>query len=337
MSVAPTTTGRLGLQPSYFTSSVYVNPVRDDIAVLVKRFEEQYSNSPQLCPFKLFKRFWCSQGWQWLHLKIFDPRGRDVFLHTTLRLFLECTVDLEKPIKSLVALFGLYTFFYTQPTDVCPPLHSVEHIPIPCDQYATLISIPDTLTTAELKPFKPAVLHILKILVTSQIFHILPASGLDCQNPRTLPREIVIPDVLGEEGPKRKGRPTKGDRVKRSKVALDNLDQWMQKTSPPGSSDLGAKHRLITNPPAEPTLLQYQMRKEMLLHALDSDPEGKAHINEANEEVFNRLKLSEELAEGEVESDSGPPGLRRVQRAMKEKDREGRRGGLLGLLEGAGR
>ncbi len=97
----------------------------------------------------------------------------------------------------------------------------------------------------------------------------------------------------------------------------------MQKTSLPGSSDLGAKHYLITNPPAEPTLLQYQMRKEMLLHALDKDPEGKAHINEANEEVFNRLKLSEELAESEVESDSGPPGLRRVQRAMKEKDERG--------------
>lgn len=370
MSVAPTTTGRLCLQPSYFTSSVYVNAVRDDIAVLLKSFEEQYSNSPHSCPFKLFKEIWCSQGWQWLHLKIFDPRGRDAFSHTTLRLFLgmkcvcltlqclhiltECIVDLEKPITSLVALFGLYTFFYTQPTDVCPPLHSVQHIPIPCgeprgrtiysftdglflDQYATLISIPDTLTTTELEPFNPTVLHILKTFVTSQIFHILPASGLGCQNPRSLPREIVIPDVLDEEGPKRKGRPTKGDRVKRSKVALDNLDQWMQKTSLPGSSDLGAKHYLITNPPAEPTLLQYQMRKEMLLHALDKDPEGKAHINEANEEVFNRLKLSEELAESEVESDSGPPGLRRVQRAMKEKDREGRRGGLLGLLEGAGR
>ncbi|KAK0506277.1 hypothetical protein EDD18DRAFT_1122743, partial [Armillaria luteobubalina] len=337
MSVAPTTTGRLCLQPAYFTSSVYVNAVREDIASLVKSFEEQYSNSSQSCPFKLFKEIWCSQGWQWLHLKIFDPRGRDAFLHTTLRLFLECIVNLGKPITSLVALFGLYTFFYTQPSDVCPPLHSVQHIPIPCDQYATLISIPDTLTAAELEPFKPAVLRILKTFVTSENFHILPASGLGCQNPRTLPREIVVPDVLDEEGPKRKGRPTKGDRVKRSKVALDNLDQWMQKTSLPGSSDLGAKHHLITHPPAEPTLLQYEMRKEMLLHALDKDPEGKAHINEANEEVFNRLKLSEELADSEVEPDSGPPGLRRVQRAMKEKDREGRRGGLLGLLEGAGR
>ncbi len=113
MSVAPTTTGRLCLQPSYFTSSVYVNAVRDDIAVLLKSFEEQYSNSPHSCPFKLFKEIWCSQGWQWLHLKIFDPRGRDAFSHTTLRLFLgmkcvcltlqclhiltECIVDLEKP------------------------------------------------------------------------------------------------------------------------------------------------------------------------------------------------------------------------------------------------
>ncbi|KAK0205735.1 hypothetical protein IW262DRAFT_671015 [Armillaria fumosa] len=83
MSVAPTTTGRLCLQPSYFTSSVYVNAVRDDIAILS-------------CPFKLFKEIWCSQGWQWLHLKIFDPRGRDAFLHTTLRLFLEWHSGFEK-------------------------------------------------------------------------------------------------------------------------------------------------------------------------------------------------------------------------------------------------
>ena len=41
------------------------------------------------------------------------------------------TVKTEATFTRVVALFGLYTFFKTQPSGSIPPLHSVEHIPIP--------------------------------------------------------------------------------------------------------------------------------------------------------------------------------------------------------------
>lgn len=81
--------GDITLQPSYFTSSLYVEPLREDISTLIKLFFEQYSQaSPSSQPFALFKRLWTEQGWCWIHFKVFDGRARESFIAVTERLFL---------------------------------------------------------------------------------------------------------------------------------------------------------------------------------------------------------------------------------------------------------
>ncbi len=77
MSVAPepsATRGEITLQPSYFTSSLYVNPLREDISTLIDAFSEQYD--PSVRPFELFRKLWTDQGWKWLHLRAQDGRSR---------------------------------------------------------------------------------------------------------------------------------------------------------------------------------------------------------------------------------------------------------------------
>ena len=90
MSIAAPSTsrGELILQPNYFTSSVYVKALRHDISILILRYHETYSQSASSTPFSLFKSLWLSQGWNWLHFKVFDDRSRQTFLDITLRLFL---------------------------------------------------------------------------------------------------------------------------------------------------------------------------------------------------------------------------------------------------------
>jgi len=43
---------------------------------------------------------------------------------------LERLVETEPPLHRIVALFGLYTFYTTQPTTSHPPLHTLQHIEI---------------------------------------------------------------------------------------------------------------------------------------------------------------------------------------------------------------
>ena len=83
-----TSRGEVVLQPNYFTSSVYVNALRDDISTLVLRYHEAYSQPSTVQPFPLFKQVWLSMGWNWLQFKVFDSRSRQSFLDVTVRLFL---------------------------------------------------------------------------------------------------------------------------------------------------------------------------------------------------------------------------------------------------------
>jgi hypothetical protein len=91
MSLVPspsTSRGGITVQPSYFTSSLYVNPLRDDILHLIQVYMEHYVQTQPVQPFALFKTIWNRIGWTWMHFKIFDSRSRDTFLKVTLRLFL---------------------------------------------------------------------------------------------------------------------------------------------------------------------------------------------------------------------------------------------------------
>lgn len=100
MSLAPapsTSRGDVVLQPNYFTSSVYVKALRDDISTLVFRFHEAFSQPGCTKPFALFKNVWQNLGWNWLQFKVFDNRSRHTFLDVTLRLFLgECSFAEQK-------------------------------------------------------------------------------------------------------------------------------------------------------------------------------------------------------------------------------------------------
>jgi len=91
MSLAPAPSASRGdvvLQPSYFTSSVYVKALRDDISTLILRYHEVHSQPQSLGHFARFKSIWLRMGWHWLQFKVFDHRSRQTFLDVTMRLFL---------------------------------------------------------------------------------------------------------------------------------------------------------------------------------------------------------------------------------------------------------
>jgi len=86
---APSSTrGEVTLQPSYFTSSLFVLNFREDILYLIQTFHDQYFQTHPTQPFTLFKAIWDIQGWTWMHLKVFDARAREAFLGVAVRLFL---------------------------------------------------------------------------------------------------------------------------------------------------------------------------------------------------------------------------------------------------------
>jgi hypothetical protein len=91
MSLAPAPSasrGEVTLQPAYFTSSLFVHPLRDDILSLTHIFADRYLQTLPAQPFALFKSVWNDQGWPWLHFKVLDARARDTFLAVTMRLFM---------------------------------------------------------------------------------------------------------------------------------------------------------------------------------------------------------------------------------------------------------
>lgn len=77
--------GEITLQPGYFTSSLFVEPLRADISTLVTLFADQFDDNVQ--PFHLFKKLWTEQGWGWLHMRVYDGRARQSLIRTTERLF----------------------------------------------------------------------------------------------------------------------------------------------------------------------------------------------------------------------------------------------------------
>lgn len=57
-------------------------------------------------------------------------RNKYILSHLSKLHGIERMVKTEAPYSRAVALFGLYTFFYTQPRETAPPLHHINHIPI---------------------------------------------------------------------------------------------------------------------------------------------------------------------------------------------------------------
>lgn len=97
VSLAPTTQLFRALpivQPFYYSSSLFVDPLRKDIDHLLNSFVRAYaddasdSSSIRDKPFSYFKRLWKEQKWDYAHLAVLDSRGRIAFFDTVARVFL---------------------------------------------------------------------------------------------------------------------------------------------------------------------------------------------------------------------------------------------------------
>ncbi|KAF9462096.1 hypothetical protein BDZ94DRAFT_1309924 [Collybia nuda] len=334
--------GEVILQPIYFTSSLFVTALRDDITNLILAYHDQYTKTQPTQPFTLFKSLWSSQGWKWIHFMVFDSRTRPTFLDVVMRLFLERMVKTEAPYSRAVALFGLYTFFYTQPLNTAPPLQSIAHIPIQLDHYVSFKSLPNFFIADHLLPLRPAVSHIISTFLADRIFFVVPPSEFGALQPRDLPREIFVDEttVLPTElnAPKKRGRPTRRDKVKKAAAALNVLNEWLE--AAPETATTGFSPRI----PTKHTLDHYKSQKSDMLDAIYASPATpgeRSSIEQANIFVLDRLKAAEELVSIDVFTASTErnlnAGLARAERATDAHDTyTEKRGGILSLLEGAG-
>jgi hypothetical protein len=250
------------------------------------------------------------------------------------------------------------------------------------DTYTSLVEFPKILTPQHLSPLRDHVVYILKTLFENEVFYVLPAIKYKAQNPCVLPREVFVQDELSEfqmsvtsqmpigtrlapmDRPKKKGRPTKRDRMKKAKDALVSLEKWLDKTehvtdaaaaaaaaaTASTTADEGGEvgkssssapaaittHVLLTNPPTASRDV-YRRYKAALLEVVECE-EGRSTLRRANDAVLARMRKIDELAakQGlEVGGEGGErTGLVRAEKAASTIDQG--KGGLLTLLEGAG-
>ncbi|KAI9445333.1 hypothetical protein H4582DRAFT_1914710 [Lactarius indigo] len=371
MSLAPTPSGPRGdltVQPPFFTSSLFVNPFREDIDRLTDLFVQEFTDVVTQ-PFALFKRLWQEQGWTYMHLKVFDARTRHTYLTVACRLFVERLVEHVEPTRRLVALFGLYTFYFSQPSGSRIPIYSIRQIDIAIDQYDLLLELPKVVPSA----LAPYASQVLSALINARVFYILPLSRLEPYNPRTLPREVYVEDEeetpertesiplseteqdqlvsgasttqAGKAPPKKKGRPSKRDMAKKTKDAVAGLGRWLERTEPVAGEGVGpsrARGHVLRPQDHAPTVSRtnYRGQKERVLSALleGESGEGAQALERANLAVLGRLKKIDAMAAEkgmEVGGEGGEStGLGRVERAVAELAQG--KSGILGLTEGAG-
>ena len=190
------------------------------------------------------------------------------------------------------------------------------------------------MNSDHLKPLKSSVCYLLNQMVSSKTFFMLPSSDSGPQNPRSLPREVYLDQntisVVGStaNGESRKGRPTKRDKVKKAKVALEGIDKWIHKTSQPQRGE----HYLLAQPP-QGSLTQYQDSKELLLSAMEliDVPDRREVITSSSHEVLERVKQAQELINSEesrskMTDSTQSTGVERLQAEIRDEK------GLLGLV-----
>jgi hypothetical protein len=173
-----------------------------------------------------------------------------------------------------------------------------------------LRSFPETLTTPLLQP---SVVFILTKLLNDQVFFIVPRSDLGTLNPRDLPREIFVDersvDAVELTAPKKKGRPTKRDKAKKARKALNELEEWLTQEPLTGSTT---------------AMDEYQSFKQELMATVDHSA-----IEKANGLVHERLKMAQAVV---TMGTGGDWGIERVERAISEMTSTGSFG-VLSLLE----
>ena len=222
------------------------------------------------------------------------------------------------------------------------------------------MALPSVLPTDELRPLQPHVSYILSRLVQANVFYILPSSGLHPENPRTLPREIFYQaereisaprsEVSTAEVPKKKGRPSRREKMQRGKDALKTLDKWLDTMTDVSPSHGGPStsapariktHVLMSHYPTT-SRQHYQKQKSELLDNLITEPvsDGQHILKRANEAMVARLRKIDRMAAErglEVGGEGGErTGLERVERAAAQLAEGSLRGGILDLLDGGG-
>jgi hypothetical protein len=154
----------------------------------------------------------------------------------------------------------------------------ISHLPLFADIYTSLLRLPSALDEPALAPMRPHVTHVLRRLLDSRMFLLLPPSTQHPENPRELPREVYVNEALGvlaglapvagvapsasdtsqnaaaavEPARRKVGRPSKRDKARRARETLDRLDKWLAGTGftyPPGEGPpgTGAGLGVVTN------------------------------------------------------------------------------------------
>ena len=84
--------GKLIDTKTYYTSSLFVNPLREDAENLslafIARCQLGHAENEGTKPYEWFKEVWKSQGWHLYHLRCISARPRKAFLETVFRIFL---------------------------------------------------------------------------------------------------------------------------------------------------------------------------------------------------------------------------------------------------------
>ena len=185
------------------------------------------------------------------------------------------------------------------------------------DHLQRIARLSELLSAPDLVPLREPVLYIASTMVKDQVFYILPSSDLGSENPRYLPREVLARDSSLEpdpEAPKKKGRPSRQDKARKARVALDGLSGWLDST--PRSSE-ARSDQLPTN------MVQYQWDKAGLTAALES-PNGQEAFEKANRIILDRLREAQTQSGGDSRTFEG---VERMERALREHT-----GGVLGGL-----
>lgn len=165
----------------------------------------------------------------------------------------ERAVSETSVIDQVVGLFGLYTFWASQPSGSVPPVRSVLHTPVSigsshfsspiivdlillADSYQNLLQLPRKLT-GDFEALMPYVDYVINVLLRERLFFILPEKSSYPETPRNLPREVYYSDAqeATEAGPgaKKSGRPSKQELVKKARVAVSSLDKWVDRSTYP--------------------------------------------------------------------------------------------------------
>ena len=210
---------------------------------------------------------------------------------------------------------------------------------------------------------------ILKTL--KDVFLLLPSSVLYSETPRVLPREIYHTDIPVDSNAKKAGRPTKREATNKVRIAVNQLDKWVESspypipdiandlagapagvkalyTITPDDDDEGVvddqqegetpettTHILLSHRPVM-SLHEYRQKKVEMVAALQNH--GTNPLLHASDKIVARLQHIDRMAAErglEVGSEGGDlSGLGRVEKASR--DFANGKNGLLGLLEGSG-